>query len=48
MFYRQIKMISTTCPLMKQAQDSFFKKMLVIFSHIFLTYPCAEVGKLDI
>ena len=37
MFSSQIKIISTTSPFMEQTQDSFFKKMLVMFSHVFIT-----------
>lgn len=48
MYSGQITIISTTYPLMEQPQDSFFNKMLVMSSHIFLTHPWAEVEKLDI
>lgn len=45
MFSNQIKIISTTYPLMEQFQNCFFKKILVIISHIFKISPCVE--KLD-
>lgn len=45
MFSNQIKIISATYPLMEQAQNYFFKKILVIISHIFSISPCVE--KLD-
>lgn len=47
MFSSQAKIISITSPFMEQAQESCFKKMLV-FSHVFITYPCTEIEKLDI
>ena len=37
MFFRQIKITSTTSPFMEQTQDSFFMNMLVMFSHVFIT-----------
>lgn len=48
MFSSQAKIISITSPFMEQAQESFFKKMLVLFSHVFITYPCTEIEKFDI
>lgn len=48
MFSSQIKIISTTFPFMEQTKDtSSFKKMLVIFSHIFLSNS-TRFEKLDI